>query len=313
VILRGRDALRETWNVLVEAGSDWVDDHAPSMGAALAYYTLFSIAPLILIAISMAGLLFGEQAARGEVFNELAALIGTDGARTIEAALERLDDPRSGTIGALAGAAFLLVGASTVFGELQAAMDRIWEPPPDPSKGSRRWWQLVRTRLLSFGMVLAIGFLLIVSLLVSAIMSALSAWWAPWFEGLAQVVRVLDFLSSFGLLTLMFAAILKWLPRVKVAWRDVWFGAMGTAVLFAIGKSLIGLYIGHSAIASAFGAAAVLVVLQLWVYYSAQVFLFGAEVTHAVARRREARRGATGAAAKAMAGTPLATEGHPGG
>jgi len=280
--------LREAGSVLVEAGQAWVDDHAPSMGAALAYYTLFSIAPMLLIAISIAGLLFGEQAARGEVFAELAGLIGPDGAKTVEFALEKLDHPGAGTIGALVGLGFVVLGATTVFSELQNAMDRIWGVPPEPAQGSRRWWQLLRTRMLSFGMVLAIGFLLIVSLLVSAGLSALSAWWAPWFNGLARIVSVLDLLSSFALLTLMFAAILKWMPRVKVAWRDVWVGAMGTAALFAVGKSLIGLYIGHSAIASAFGAAAVLVVLQLWVYYSAQVFLFGAELTRAYARRHGA-------------------------
>ncbi|MGA0609348.1 YihY/virulence factor BrkB family protein [Caldimonas sp. KR1-144] len=298
----GHAPLHETWSLLVEAGQAWFDDHAASMGAALAYYTLFSIAPLLLIAISIAGLLFGEQAARGEVFEQLAGLIGPDGAATIEQALERLDQPRAGVIGTVVGVGVVLVGATTVFGELQAAMDRIWGVPKAPRPGSRRWWQLVRTRLLSFGMVLAIGFLLIVSLLVSAGISALATVWAPRFNGVASLVQTLDAATSFALLTLMFAAILKWLPRVKIAWRDVWFGAMTTAALFALGKSLIGLYIGRSAIASAFGAAAVLVVLQLWVYYSAQVFLFGAELTRAFAHRH----GSLSASAGPIAATAVA-------
>ena len=275
-------ALRALWRLLRDAAASWVDDYAPSMGAALAFYTLFSLAPLLLIAISVAGLVFGEQAARGEIMAQLSGLVGTQSARTIESMLDGLNRPDSGRTGTLVGLGVLLIGATTVFGELRDAMERIWRVPAARSGGLL---QLLRTRLLSLGLVLGIGFLLIVSLIFSAALAALGKWWGPWFGDVVAVAQVLDGLLGFVLITSLFAMIYKWVPRVRLAWRDVIIGATLTALLFVIGKTLIGLYIGRSGVASPFGAAASLVVLLLWVYYSAQIFLLGAEFTWVFAQR----------------------------
>lgn len=274
--------LREAWRLIADAVAAWSDDYAASMGAALAFYTLFSIAPLLLIVISLAGLVFGEAAARGEILEQLSGLVGSDSAATVESLLQGLNRPRAGALGTLVGLVVLLVGATTVFAELQDAMDRIWRAPARPRGGL---FKLLRARLLSLGLVLGIGFLLMVSLVVSAALSALEKWWAPWFGELAVVASALNFTLSFVLIAAMFAMIYKWIPRVKVDWRDVVIGSAITALLFTLGKSLIGLYIGRSGVASPFGAAASLVVLLLWVYYSAQIFLLGAEFTWVYARR----------------------------
>jgi membrane protein len=260
--------LREAWRLARRAVEAWTDDYAPSMGAALSYYALFSIAPLLLIVIGVAGFFFGEQAARGEIFGQLSTLVGADGARAIEGLVASARKPESGLLAMIVGAALLITGASTVFGELQNALDRIWRAPA--RKQSKGWWMLLRTRLLSFGMILAIAFLLMVSLVLSAAVSALGRWWG---------LHLIDFALSFALMTALFAMIYKVIPRVPIAWRDVWVGAAVTSALFAAGKWLIGLYIGKSGVTSAFGAAGSLVVLMLWVYYSAQIFLLGAEFT----------------------------------
>jgi membrane protein len=231
----------------------------------------------------VAGLVFGEQAARGEIMAQLAGLVGVQTARTIESILEELNRPESSAKGMVFGVAVLLIGATTVFGELRDSMDRIWRAPPLPPGGGLV--HLLKTRLLSVGMVLGIGFLLMVSLIVSAALAALSTWWAPWFGDVALFAHVLDWTVSFALIASVFAMIYKWVPRVRLAWRDVWIGATLTALLFIVGKSLIGLYIGSSGVASPFGAAASLVVLLLWVYFSAQIFLLGAELTWVYAQR----------------------------
>ncbi len=297
VTFRPLQPFQALWALSRDAAVSWVDDYAPSMGAALAFYTLFSIAPLLLIVISVAGLVFGEQAARGEIFGQLATLVGVDSASTVESLLQGLNRPQAGVLGTLVGLLALLVGATTVFAELQDAMDRIWRAPTRPKGGL---WRLLRARLLSLGLVLGIGFLLIVSLIVSAALAALGKWWAPWFNEFETVAQTLNLGLSFVLITAMFAMIYKWIPRVRVAWRDVWIGAALTAVLFTLGKTLIGLYIGRSGVASPFGAAASLVVLLLWVYYSAQIFLLGAEFTWVYAQRHGSLKGrAAGHAAMA--------------
>ncbi|HZF78439.1 MAG TPA: YihY/virulence factor BrkB family protein [Rubrivivax sp.] len=281
--------MRPLWRLLREAVSAWSDDYAPSMGAALAYYTLFSVAPLLLIVISVAGLVFGEDAARGEIMEQLQGLIGIESAKAVEALLQSVNKPSKGVLGTVVGIVVLIIGATTVFGELQDAMDRIWRQRPPPGRGIVR---LLQTRLLSLGLVLGIGFLLMVSLVVSAALAALGRWWAPWFgEGLLLLADTLNFVVSLLLMTAIFAQIFKWLPRVRLAWRDVWIGAAITSLLFTVGKTLIGYYIGRSAIASTFGAAASLVVLLVWVYYSAQIFLLGAEFTRAYAMRYGSQRG----------------------
>ncbi len=280
---------RAGWELLRDAVAAWIDDYAASMGAALAFYTVFSIAPLLLIVISVAGLVFGEDAARGQILGQLGALVGRETAQTLETALADLNRPRAGLLGTVLGLATLIVGATTVFAELQDALDRIWRAPTRP-KGSSLW-RLLRARLLSLGFVLGLGFLLMVSLVLSAGLTALGTWWGPFFGELAMLARLLDAVVSFGLMTAIFAAIYKAMPRVRVAWRDVWVGAALTALLFAAGKALITLYIGTSGVASPFGAAGSLVVLLLWVYYSAQIFLLGAEFTWVYAHRFGSLRG----------------------
>ena len=276
------------WRLVRSAVSAWVDDYAASMGAALAFYTLFSIAPLVLIVISVAGLVFGQDAARGEIFGQLSGMLGDDSAKAVESMLEGLNRPEAGIIATIVGVSLLLVGATTVFAELQDAMDRIWRAPNLPKGGL---WALIRARLLSLGMVMGIGFLLMVSLIASAGLSALGKWWGPWFGEQAFIAQILNIVVSFTLVTAMFAMIYKVIPRVKIAWRDVWVGASLTALLFTVGKLLIGLYIGRSGVASPFGAAGSLVVLLLWVYYSAQIFLLGAEFTWVYSHAHGSRKG----------------------
>jgi membrane protein len=301
--------LREAWRLARRALQAWTDDYAPSMGAALSYYALFSIAPLLLIVIGVAGFFFGEEAARGGIFGQLAALIGPDGARAIEGLVASARKPQSGVIAMIVGTALLIMGASTVFGELQNALDRIWRAPA--RKEGKGWWKLLRTSVLSFGMILGIAFLLMVSLVASAAVSALGEWWG---------LHVIDVVLSFVLATLLFAMIYKIIPRVRIAWSDVWIGAAVTAVLFAVGKWLIGLYIGRSSVSSAFGAAGSLVVLMLWVYYSAQIFLLGAEFTRFYAEAHGSRaplssegleRVTTHIRVQAAANAPVATPARP--
>ena len=272
--------LRQGWRLALRAGGAWSADYASSMGAALAYYALFSIAPLLLIVIGVAGFFFGAEAARGELFDQISGLIGADAARAVEGLVANARKPESGVLAMIAGAMLLVMGASTVFGELQNALDRIWRAPAQ--KQSKGWWRLIRARVASFGMILAIAFLLMVSLVVSAVVALLGTWWG---------LHVIDWALSFVLMTGLFAAIYKVIPRVPIAWRDVWIGAAVTAALFAVGKVLIGLYLGKSSVASAFGAAGSLVVLMVWVYYSSQVFLLGAEFTRLYAEERGSRSG----------------------
>jgi membrane protein len=294
-----RHPLKATAALFKAAAVNWVDDHAQSMGAALAFYMIFSIAPLLLIVIAIAGLVFGQEAARGEIYDQLQGMLGTTGATAVQGLLESASRPAESVPAALFGSVLLFIGATSVFAELQSALDRIWRAPQRAKPSGL--WGLVRARLLSFGMILGIGFLLIVSLAFSAAVNALSKWWDPdsssWytFTGLSELVL------SLTLVMAVFALIYKTMPRASIAWRDVWVGAAVTSVLFLTGKSLIGLYIGRSGITSAFGAAASLIVVLLWVYYSAQVFLFGAEFTWVYSHRYGSRKAQPTAAAETPA------------
>ncbi|HEX4928247.1 MAG TPA: YihY/virulence factor BrkB family protein [Burkholderiales bacterium] len=283
-----RTGIKRYVALLRDAAASWSADYAPSMGAALSYYSLFSIAPLLLIVIGIAGLAFGEDAARGAIVVQLQDLIGRDSAKAVQALLEAADKPKQGILSTLIGVAVLLLGSTTVFAELQNDLDRIWRAPAREQASG--WWQLLRTRLLSFGMILGIAFLLMVSLVLSTALAALGRWWSPAFGDWEALAHGVDIAVSFALITVVFALIYRFIPRVHVAWHDVWLGAAVTSLLFALGKFLIGLYLGRSAIASTFGAAGSLVVLLVWVYYSAQIFLFGAEFTwvyaHALGSRR---------------------------
>ena len=270
------------WLTLAKSAvSSWLDDYAPSMGAALAYYTVFSLAPLLLIVVSVAGLVFGEDAVRGELFGQLQGLMGADAAKAVQSLLAGASKPAHGVVGTAIGLAVLVFGATTVFGELQDDLDRIWRAPARKGVG---WWSLLRARLLSFGMILALAFLLMVSLVVGAVISALGKWWEPMFGGWEVLAQLVNLVVGFGLTTAIFAIIYKMMPRVHVRWHDVWIGAIVTALLFTIGKFLIGLYIGKSGVASGYGAAGSLILVFVWVYYSAQIFLLGAEFTSVYAR-----------------------------
>jgi membrane protein len=259
------------------------------MGAALAFYTMFSIAPLLLIVISVAGFFFGEDAARGEVFEQLQELLGDSGALAVQELLDSAGKPADSVMATVFGLLLLFIGATSVFAELQDALNRIWRAPQ--KEQSSGLWRFIRARLLSFGMILGIGFLLIVSLAFSAGLAALSEWWDPYSTGWVTIANTTELALGVLLATVVFALIYKTMPRVQVQWRDVWVGATVTSLLFIAGKFLIGKYLGRSDISSGFGAAASLVVVLLWVYYSAQIFLFGAEFTWAYAHRFGSRRG----------------------
>ena len=280
--------VKDLWGLVKAAASGWVDDYAQSMGAALAYYTMFSIAPLLLIVISIAGLMFGDQAARGEIFGQLEGMLGAPGALAVQGLLESVSKPTEGVAATVVGAVLLLIGATSVFGELQDDLNRIWRAPV--RAGRSGFWGLVRARLLAFGLILGIGFLLMVSLVVSAALAALRKWWGPALAEWAATASIIELGSSFLVITLVFAMIYKIVPRVRIDWKDVWIGATVTSLLFTVGKFLIGVYIGRSGIASGFGAAASLVVVLVWVYYSAQIFLLGAEFTWVYAHKFGSRR-----------------------
>ncbi len=277
------------WSTLGKATvAAWIDDYAPSMGAALSYYTVFSLAPMLLIVISVAGMVFGAEAARGEIFGQLRGLMGADAAKTVESLLTSVSEPKEGIAATVIGLVLLLVGATSVFGELQDALDRIWRAPARDRSGG--FLGLVRTRLLSFGMILGIAFLLMVALVLGAATAALGKWWSGAFGSWEVLAQSVNIVLGYAVTTVGFAMIYKLMPRVKVQWRDVWLGAAVTALLFTIGQFLIGLYIGKSGIASGFGAAASLIVIFIWVYYSAQIFLLGAEFTWIYARTFGSKR-----------------------
>ena len=273
--------LRRLGSVLSKAANAWIDDHAQSMGAALSYYTVFSIAPLLLIAISVAGLVFGQDAAQGAVVDQLRGLIGQNGAQAIQDLLKNVSRPSSGIVATVVGLAVLVIGATSVFAELQDDLNRIWQVPTRKKVSS--WWAFLRTRLLSIGMIFAMGFMLLVSLAASAAFDAFAAWSTSALAGWEGLAHGVNFVVSFVLTTALFAMIYRFMPQATIEWRDVGIGALVTALLFTVGKTLIGLYIGKSALASGFGAAGSLAVLLAWVYYSAQIFLFGAEFTWAYA------------------------------
>jgi membrane protein len=275
--------VKQIGQLVQKTVSAWIDDYAPSMGAALAYYTVFSIAPLLIIVIAVAGMVFDREAVRGEIAAQLAGLIGDEGAIAVQGLVKSASEPTHGTIATVTSVVLLVLGATSVFAELQSALDRIWRVPAKEVSGL---WALLRARLLSFGMILGLGFMLLVSLVVSAAIAAFGARWGNMLGGEEALLQILNVAVSLGLSTGLFAMIYKVMPSVKIAWRDVWIGACVTAVLFEIGKILVGLYLGKSGVASGFGAAGSLVVMLVWVYYSAQIFLLGAEFTWVYAQER---------------------------
>ena len=280
---------RELWTLLKAAVRGWFDDGAASMGAALAFYTLFSMAPLLLLIVALAGFVIGTDVAREHLVNQLTTLLGDKGAGAVLSVMEAAADRTEGVVAAVVSLATLVLGATTIFGELRRDLDIIWRHQAATGGGLK---SVVRARASAIGMVLSIGFLLLVSLILSAAVSAFGSLWGGGFPGAGLVLRVLEFLGSFAVITGLFAMIYKILPSARIEWKDVWIGAAFTSLLFWIGKFLIGLYLGKSAVASPFGAAGTIVVVIVWVYYSAQIFLLGAEFTRAYALWR-AKAGAT--------------------
>jgi membrane protein len=278
---------RNVLGICVTAVTAWFDHNAASLGAALAYYTLFSVAPILIIAVAIAGYVFGADSAQTQVLSQLQALIGDAGASAVKDLVLNAHYSDKKGLAAAVGVITLIIGASSVFGELQNALERIWQTPKPAREVG--WWRFLRSRVLSVGMVLGVGFLLLVSLVASAALAAFGGWLGNFLPQLDIVLPVLDLVLSFGMSVVLFAMIYKYVPRESIPWGDVWIGATATSLLFTIGKSLIGIYLGKSSFNSAYGAAGSLIVLLLWIYYSAQIFLLGAEFTHAFAYARGSR------------------------
>jgi membrane protein len=275
--------MRLAISVLKETLYEWWDDGATRLAAALSYYTAFAIAPLLVLVLAVTGALFGEEAVRGQLEREISGLVGPQAASLIEGMVAKAGNEDSAGWASVLGVLALLIGATGVFAELQNALNTVWDVEPKPGRGLAGFLQ---TRVLSFAMVLGIGFLLLVSLVLSAALAFLTSSIGRYlFDGEAALASVFSFLGSFLTVTLLFAMIYKVLPDVRIDWRDVWVGAAATSFLFSVGKWLIGLYLGKSAIASTYGAAAALAILLVWVYYSAQIVLLGAEFTQVYARR----------------------------
>ncbi len=274
--------------LLKETTTEWIDDRAPQMGAALAYYTLFSIAPMLLIIVAAVGFVWGAQpeAVQEQVLAQVEALVGADGATLVQTMLERTSRPASGLLATAIGLAMLLFGATTAFAQLQTALNQIWEVEPRPGQGIKGF---VRTRLLSFAMILLMGALLLVSLVISTALAAVDEAWMGGIPGSKGLLYVLDVALSLGVLSVLFALLFRYLPDVNIAWRDVWVGAGITALLFLLGRYALGWYLGRGSVSSAYGAAGSLVVLLSWIYYSSLILFFGAEFTQVYARRYGSR------------------------
>jgi membrane protein len=262
----------------------WLSHDAASMGAALSFYTLFSIAPLLLVATWIGGSILGRETVRQHVLSQMQGLMGEAGAAAVSALLAGSAHFGGSTVATIAGVASLLIGATSVFGELQRDLDRVWETPRTAASGGI--WEVVRTRILSFGLILGVGFLLLVSLVVSAALAAVSGWMETLFAEWKMLLFIVDIALGLGIATVLFAMIYKFLPHQTIAWGDVWAGALATAVLFTAGKALISIYLSKSAFTSGYGAVGSLLVLLLWIYYSAQIFLLGAEFTRVFAYAR---------------------------
>lgn len=264
------------------AAKGWSSDNVPRLGASLAYYTLFSIAPVLIIAMAIAGFFFGAEAVRGEIVGQIQGVVGENGARALEGLIEGASKRGTGIVAIIVGSVTFLLAATGVFLELQNALNTIFRVKV---KAGSNVSALVRARLRSFGLVMSLGFVLLVSLGVSATLAAVSGWIGTGPQGLTILWQVVNVVVSFGVITLLFAVIYRFLPDVKLLWRHVWIGAVMTALLFTIGKQLLAWYLGRSSTTSSYGAAGSVMVLLLWVYYSAQIILFGAELTRVYTER----------------------------
>ena len=267
-----------------ETFTRWMEDKASGLAAALAYYALFSLAPLLLIATALAGLVFGEEAAQGHLYVQIASLVGKDSAKAIQAVVANVSfDRTGGVVATVIGVVALLVGATGVFAQLQDSLNTVWRARPPTTNGILDWF---RVRFLSFSMVMGVGFLLLVSLIVSALLAGVGQFLAAFIPGWVVVGHLLNLLISLAGITVLFALMFKVLPDTPVAWRDVWLGALVTSFLFTVGKFAIGFYLGRASVASSYGAAGSVLVVLLWVYYSSLILYLGAEFTHVCSLRR---------------------------
>lgn len=273
---------RTLWHLIKEAAADWSHDRAPRLGAALAYYTVFSLVPFLVVVIALIGLVLGQEAAQSAILSHIATLVGDQSAAAIKDMIQRADQPSTGLVATGLAVVTLLFGASGVFGQLQDALNTVWGVEPKEGRGV---WGFIKDRFLSFVAVLGTGFLLLVSLILSSALAAFGKWFSGLLPLPEALLHLFNFVLSFVVVTGLFALIFKVLPDARVAWRDVWVGALLTAALFTIGKYALGLYLGKSNVASAYGAAGSLVLILLWVYYSAQILLYGAEFTQVYANR----------------------------
>lgn len=280
--------MKEAWEFLRETMQEWSKDNCLSLGAALAYYTIFSVAPLLVLVIAIAGLALGRSAAQGEIVARVHAEAGANIAQMVEGMITQLASPKSGIVATATSLFTIAFGASGVFGQLQTALNQIWSAPPRHDSG---WRNMLRRRASAFGMILVIGFLLLLSVVASTVLSGLSEWLDAHLPVASRLLPLANDGVSFGIVTLLFAAIFKVLPDARIEWRDVWLGAAITALLFTFGKSLIGMYLGRAGVGSVYGAAGSLVVMLLWIYYSAQIFFLGAEFTEVYSRRYGTRAG----------------------
>ena len=280
--------LKAIGGMLGETVTRFVEDSAPRLGAALAYYTVISLAPLLLVFVGVMGQVLGREAARGEIVGQVEGAIGPEAAELVQQAIEAAGQDNSGLIATVLGVVALFLGATTVFVNLNGSLNTIWGVEPVPGEGGllRQVRNFLVNRLTTFAALLGIGFLLVVSLGVSAAIEAAAAFFADRLPVPSGTLRLVNLVVSVGVITLLFAYIYRAIPDVRIAWRDVFTGAFITAVLFTLGKYLIGLYLGRSSVGSAYGAAGALVVLLVWIYYSAQIFFLGAEFTQVYASRR---------------------------
>ena len=274
--------LKVLFSLLKQTYDEWNQDQAPRLAAALSYYTVFSIAPFLIVVIAVAGIAFGQEAVQGSLDEQIQGLVGREGADMIQEIVQNSRKPADNVIASVIGVATLLMGAGGVFGQLKNALNTVWNVEAKQGGGILN---TIKERFLSFSMVLGVGFLLVVSLAMSTILSLVQNYFATLLPGTEVLLQVLNFVLSFGIITLLFAMIYKVLPDAEITWHDVWIGAAVTALLFTIGKTLLGIYLGNSGVASSYGAAGSLILILLWIFYSSQILLFGAEFTQVFARR----------------------------
>jgi len=274
--------LKTTWTIIASTFKAWWEDDVFQYSASIAFYTIFSLAPILLISVSIAGLVFSEEQAKRQIVQEIENLTGTEGATVADQVFNNMADLRQSPRALIFGLFAIVIGSTAVFANLQAFLNRIWQVQPKSDRSA--WKDVLRVRLRSFGIVIAVGFLLLVSMVIGALLNGMQTILSDRLGGIPIVWRILNLLISFGIATLLFAMIYRYLPDVRIAWADVLTGAVITSLLFSVGKFLIGFYLGKVAMGSAYGAAGSFVILLIWIYYSALICFFGAEFTHVYAR-----------------------------